>query len=253
MPIPICRYFLEVAYQGTYYHGWQVQQNTITVQGVIQECLAKILQREVKIVGSSRTDSGVHAKQQFAHIDLETTVDIDRLHYQLNAVLPPDVAITSMQPVKLGTHARFSALARTYVYTIVQAKDPFQQQVSYWLRGTFDLRKMNEAAAILCCKKDFEGFSKAHSGLENYLCTVMEANWTTQRGQLIFHIKANRFLRGMVRIIVSNLLQVGAGKLSVSAFEALIDQKGKNVTASLVPAGGLTLAAVAYADGIFLA
>ena len=246
------RYFLQIAYRGTQYCGWQQQQNAITVQGVIQAGLSQILRRNVKVVGSSRTDTGVHAQQQFAHIDLSRTVDVDYLQYQLNAVLPQDIAIVAIRPVKSAAHARFDALDRTYVYTIVQHKTPFQQDTSYFLRAPLDVSKMNEAATILCRKLDFRSLCKVRSNDAHFLCTIMEAGWVVQPEQLIFRIKANRFLRSMVRIIVSLLLKVGQKRLSLSAFEALIDQKERNLAVSLVPARGLTLMRVTYPKSIFL-
>jgi tRNA pseudouridine38-40 synthase len=247
------RYFLQIAYRGTHYHGWQQQQNAITVQGVLQACLSQILRSKVQVVGSSRTDTGVHAQQQFAHVDLAYTVAVDRLHYQLNAVLPSDIAIVAIRPVKPNAHARFDALARTYAYTIVQNKAPFQLETSCLLRGALDIPKMNEAASILCGKQDFRGFCKIRSDDDHFLCTIMEACWLVQGEQLTFRIKANRFLRSMVRIIVSLLLKVGQGKLSSSVFATLIDRKERDLTASLVPARGLTLMQVTYAEAIFIA
>ncbi len=252
MPERTLRYFLQIAYRGTRYHGWQQQENATTVQGVLQACLSQILRRAVKVVGSSRTDTGVHAQQQFAHMDLACTVDVHRLHYQLNAVLPPDIAIVAMRLVKPTAHARFDALVRTYAYAIVQNKTPFQGETSCLLRGILDIPKMNEAAAILCRKQDFRSLCKVRSDDEHFLCTVMEAGWLVQKEQLIFRIKSNRFLRSMVRIIVSLLLKVGQQKLSLSAFETLINQKERDLAASLVPARGLTLMQVTYPKAIFL-
>ena len=252
MPEKTLRYFLQIAYKGTQYHGWQRQQNATTVQGVIQTCLSQILQEEVKVVGSSRTDTGVHAQQQFAHVNLARTVAVDRLQYQLNAILPPDIAIVAIRLVKPTAHARYDALARTYVYTIVQHKNPFQRETSCLFREALDISKMNEAATILCCKQDFKGLCKVRADDVHFLCTIMEAGWLVQKEQLIFRIKANRFLRSMVRIIVSLLLKVGQGKSSISAFEALIDRKERELAASLVPARGLALRQVSYPTSVFL-
>jgi tRNA pseudouridine38-40 synthase len=246
------RYFLQIAYRGTRYHGWQQQQNATTVQGTLQTCLSQILRNKVQVVGSSRTDTGVHAQQQFAHVDLACAIEISHLHYQLNAVLPPDIAIIGIRPVNSGAHARFDALARTYAYTLVQEKSPFQDGTSYFLRGALDIPKMNEAASILCDKKDFRSLCKVRSDDGHFLCTILESGWLLQKDRLIFRIKANRFLRSMVRIIVSLLLKIGQGKLSLSVFEALIDRRERDLTANLVPARGLTLMQVDYAKSIFL-
>ena len=252
MPEKIRRYFLQIAYRGTHYHGWQIQQNATTVQGVIQTCLEKILRREVQLVGSSRTDAGVHARQQFAHVDLAHGLAIHHLRYQLNAILPPDIVIEAIRPVKPHAHARFDVLARTYAYTIVQTKSPFQQGTSYWLKGAVDVSKMNEAAALLCREQDFQHLCKKRPGDHHFLCTIMEAGWLVQEEHLIFRIKANRFLRGMVRMIVSLLLKVGQGQVSLSAFETLIAYKERDVAVSLIPARGLALTEVAYPADIFI-
>jgi tRNA pseudouridine38-40 synthase len=252
MPGKTLRYFLQIAYEGTQYHGWQRQKNATTIQGIIQMCLSQILREEVKIVGSSRTDTGVHARQQFAHVNLACTVVVDRLCYQLNAVLPPDIAITAIRPVQSTAHARHDALARTYTYTIVRHKTPQYRKTSYLSRRVLDIESMNEAATILCRKQDFRGLCKVRSSDVHFLCTVMEAGWLVTEEQLIFRIKANRFLRSMVRIIVSLLLKVGQGELSIAAFEACIDQKERDLSTSLVPARGLVLTQVTYPEAIFL-
>lgn len=245
------RYFLQIAYQGTHYHGWQVQPNATTVQGVIQARLAQLLGQDISIVGSSRTDTGVHAHQQFAHVDLAPTVAINRLHYQLNAVLPPDIAIVAMHPVRSQAHARFDALARTYEYTIVQSKAPFRQATSYCWHGTLDVAQMNEAAALLCRKQDFQQLCKVRSGDQHFLCDITAAGWLVQQDRLIFRIQANRFLRSMVRIIVSLMLKIGQGQLNLSTFEALIDQKETSLQVGLAPPQGLSLTAVSYPEDLF--
>ena len=252
MPDKTLRYFLQIAYKGTQYCGWQQQQNATTVQGVLEAGLSQVLKGAIRTVGSSRTDTGVHAQQQFVHMDLASTVAVDRLQYQLNAILPPDIAVVAIRPVKPTAHARFDALARTYAYTIVQHKDPFKYETSYFLRGSLDISRMNRAAEVLCHKQDFSGLCKVRPDDAHFLCNLMEAGWWVQKEQLIFRIRANRFLRSMVRIIVSLLLKIGQKKMSLSAFEALIDQKERGPIASLVPACGLTLMRVTYPASIFL-
>lgn len=185
-------------------------------------------------------------------MDLASPVDTDKLRYQLNATLPPDVAVHAICPVQATAHARFDALSRTYEYTIVQTKDPFLLARSYLLSKKLAIEAMNEAVAILYYKKDFESFSKIRAGDHHYRCTVTEAQWIPNPdGRLIFRIQANRFLRGMVRSIVSNLLQVGLGKSSVAAFETLTNQKNRSSGTSLVPPYGLTLTKVTYPAPIF--
>ena len=250
------RYFLQIAYQGTYYHGWQIQQNAITVQGIIQEKLTQLLSTSLEIVGSSRTDTGVHAQHQFAHIDIPFRIDIDNLQYKLNLILPPDIAILSIQPVTTTAHARFDALSRTYVYRISRNKNPFVRATTYAFSRALDLNKMSEAASILKNHQDFESFSKASSVTEYtfypYLCNILEAGWSISNdNQLVFKITANRFLRGMVRSIVGNLLAVGLGKCTVKDFEYILIQKDRSLGVGLVPACGLTLINVSYPATIF--
>jgi len=250
------RYFLQIAYQGTHYHGWQIQQNATTVQGIIQEKLTQLLSTNLEIVGSSRTDTGVHAQQQFAHVDVPFTIDIDKLQYKLNLVLPPDIAILGIHPVIPTSHSRFNALSRTYVYRISRTKTPFMRATTYVFRKVLDVDKMNEAASILKTHQDFESFSKVRSITEHtlypHLCNILEAGWSTGNdNQLIFKITANRFLRGMVRAIVGNLLEVGLGKCTVKNFEYILVQKDRSLGASLVPACGLTLVNVTYPTTIF--
>ncbi|MHA7877987.1 MAG: tRNA pseudouridine(38-40) synthase TruA [Bacteroidota bacterium] len=247
------RYFLQIAYKGTQYCGWQRQHNATTVQGVLDACMAQILKEDVRTMGSSRTDKGVHAQQQFAHVDLVDGVAVDHLHYQLNAVLPKDIAIVAIRPVVSTAHARFDALARTYVYTIVPYKTPFQYDNSFFFCKSLDIASMNEAAEVLCRKRDFRSLCKKRTDDEHFLCTIMEAAWSVQEGgQLTFRITANRFLRGMVRSIVSLLLKIGQKEMSISGFETLIDQGERDLAASLVPARGLTLLQVTYPETIFL-
>ncbi len=247
------RYFLEIAYQGTHYHGWQVQPNAITIQGTIQAKLSQLLQQPVIITGSSRTDTGVHAQQQWAHIDLAPNIDPAKLCHQANAVLPPDISLLAIHPVIPEAHARFDAWSRTYEYRISSIKNPFLRETHHIWYGEIDILEMNQAAAILRHKTDFTSFSKMSPELAHYQCVIMEAKWMQLADhRLIFYIQANRFLRGMVRSIVANLWQVGLGKMPVTAFEALIDRKDRQLGASLVPACGLTLTQVTYPAEVFI-
>jgi len=247
------RYFLQLSYQGTHYHGWQAQANALTVQGILQERLEQLLQRPVVICGSSRTDTGVHAHQQWAHVDLSATLDIAKLHRQINRILPHDIALLGIYPVACKAHARFDALARTYEYAIIRTKNPFLRQTYYLLHAKLDMPAMNKAAAVLCHKTDFTSFSKKGSGVNHYQCSISSAQWIAiADDQLVFSIQANRFLRGMVRSIVSNLIQVGLGKVSVGAFAAFIDAKDRSSGASLVPACGLTLTKITYPSHVFI-
>jgi tRNA pseudouridine38-40 synthase len=248
------RYFLEIAYQGTHYHGWQMQPNATTIQGIVQEKLSQLLSTQIEIIGSSRTDTGVHAAQQWAHMDVPFEIDTTKLQYKLNLLLPADIAILGVYPVITVAHSRFDAISRTYIYKIVRSKNPFLPATTYLFRKDLDIDSMNAAAAILKSQENFESFSKVGSSTSYpYLCNIWEANWqVTANGQIVFRITANRFLRGMVRAIVGNLLEVGLRKMSITEFKYILEQKDRSLGASLVPACGLTLEKVIYPTTIFM-
>lgn len=246
------RYFLKISYLGTHYHGWQRQDNAISIQSAIEEALAQVLRQSITLFGSSRTDAGVHAKEQYAHVDLEHPVDVHQLRYQINALLPPSIAITDIRGVQETAHARFDALSRVYTYRIVQEKSPFLEEISYWLRNKPPISPMNQGASFLCGIHNLENFSKKNKGaIITHQCHVITAFWEEQPGQILFTIQANRFLRGMVRIIVSTLLQVGYGKLSLPNLIGMIRDKNDHRVQSLVPPCGLTLEKVYYPNKIF--
>lgn len=247
------RYFLSIAYQGTHYHGWQAQANATTVQGIIQDKLTQLLSQPIEIVGSSRTDTGVHAEQQWAHIDFPFEVNISKLQYNLNNILPPDIAIGGIYPVVPTAHARYAAISRTYVYKIARTKNPFLRSTTYTFRKELQIDQMNEAAAILQQFQNFETFSKLGSPTKYpYLCDIHEAYWQVSADGLTFQITANRFLRGMVRAVVGNLLEVGLGSMTVADFQSIIASQDRSLSAGLVPAAGLTLTRVTYPPDVFV-
>lgn len=248
------RYFLSIAYQGTHYHGWQEQVNAITVQDIIRNKLTQICSQAVKIVGSSRTDTGVHAAQQWAHADLPEDLNINQLQHQLNRILPADIAINAMLPVIPTAHARFDALRRTYTYTLSPVKNPFYSHITYTFTKALQIDRMNEAAALLKVSQNFETFSKMGPPTKyHHLCTIYEAYWQVEtNGHIVFHITANRFLRGMVRAIVGNLLKVGLCHASVADFKTILLGQDRRLSAGLVPPTGLVLQEVVYPQGIFL-
>ncbi len=246
------RYFFEIAYNGTNYHGWQRQNNAITVQQLLEEALTKILREETTILGSGRTDTGVHCEQQFFHIERATPInDLEVVVYKVNNFLPEDIAIGQAFLVAGDTHARFSALSRTYEYRITTKKDPFNAPLRYFYNRPLDIKTMNEAAALLLGKHDFESFSRVKTEVNNFLCDITEARWVQQNHELIFHITANRFLRGMVRAIVGTLLKVGAGKMDVAEFKAIIAAKDRKQAGAAAPAQGLFLTGVTYPPEIY--
>ncbi|MBL6446174.1 tRNA pseudouridine(38-40) synthase TruA [Fulvivirga sp. 29W222] len=245
------RYFFEVAYNGTNYHGWQIQQNATTIQQLIEEALSVILRTKIPIMGSGRTDTGVHCSQQYFHADLPENAAISNLRYKLNSFLPPDISINSICKVTDDAHARFTALSRSYEYRITQCKDPFLQNMSYFYPKSLDITTMNEAASLLVGKQDFESFSKVKTDVNNFVCDITEAQWVEKGDLLIFHITANRFLRGMVRAIVGTLLMVGKGKLRKEDFKKIIESKDRKEAGAAAPAAGLFLTAVKYPREIF--
>lgn len=246
------RYFLEFSYRGTAYNGWQKQKNSLGVQQVLEEALTKVLRIPVELTGSSRTDTGVHASQQFAHFDLETPVpDADILVYKLNGIVPRDIAIRRIMAVPDDVNSRFAATHRKYEYRISRYKNPFLIDQVYFLAAPVDVRAMNDAAALLLTHNDFESFSKVHTNVNNFRCTISQAVWIEQDDLLVFHVQANRFLRGMVRALVGTLLEVGKGKKTIADFENVILAKNRKKAGAQAPAEGLFLVEVGYPDGLF--
>lgn len=242
------RYFIECSYRGTKYSGWQIQENANTVQAEIEKALSILLNKTVSIMGSSRTDAGVHAMQQVAHFDVKNgLLNPENLLYRLNKILPFDISIKRIYSVKDGYHCRFEATSRKYEYHISSHKKPFQQGLYYEFNHDLDVDLMNEASKKLFQYLNFECFSKIKTDVNTFNCTIMEAHWERrENNMLVFYIKANRFLRGMVRAIVGTLLEVGAGKLSVEDFEQIILSRNRKKAGRAVPAEGLFLMEVNY-------
>ena len=240
------RYFIELSYKGTNYHGWQIQPDASSVQEEITKALATILQEKILLVGAGRTDAGVHASQMFAHVDTVKKLTDDYVH-KLNAILPNDIVIKSIKEVSDDTHARFDAVSRTYEYRILLGRDPFLLDITWQLhQKNLQIEKMNEAANLLFKYEDFESFSKVKTDVNTFNCTIMKAVWTLEDKHLIFHIKANRFLRNMVRAIVGTLIEVGLGKKTVEDFRKIIESKKRSEAGLSVPAKGLFLTEVCY-------
>jgi len=247
------RYFIELSYKGTNYHGWQNQRNGISVQEVLEETLSTMLRRPVELVGSGRTDAGVHAAQQFAHFDLEEPLPLSgALLHALNCMLPPDVAIHAVFPVRPDDHARYTAFSRYYQYRIRQQKSPFLTDLAYVFRAGLDIDRMNEASALLLQHTDFQSFSKVRTSVSHFRCKIERAEWLLDGQELTFHIKANRFLYGMVRTLVGTLLEVGQGRLTVAGFEEVILARDRRKAGRSVPPNGLFLVEVGYPEEVFL-
>lgn len=244
------RYFIQLAYNGKGYHGWQIQPNAITVQQTIENALSTILNTKLSIIGAGRTDTGVHASSMFAHFDFEGDFDRDDLVYKLNSFLPNDIAIKQIFEVKKEVHARFYATKRTYNYRIALTKNVFDYEYSYYMQMPLDINKMNEASELLLDYIDFQCFSKSNTDVKTYNCKIDTAFWKKENNMLIFTISADRFLRNMVRAIVGTMINVGLGKINVDDIHEIIKSKNRSEAGFSVPAQGLYLTEVAYPEDI---
>lgn len=246
------RYFLHLAYNGKEYSGWQVQPNAITVQEVVEKMLSLVLRNPVAIVGAGRTDAGVHARSMYAHFDTEDVENLVELTEKLNRMLPKDIVIYDIYEVNPDAHARFDALSRLYRYYITTVKDPYLYPFKYKIHGSLDIGAMNACADILFDYSDFTSFSKLHTDTKTNNCKVMLANWEQVGNDYIFTIKADRFLRNMVRSIVGTLLDVGKGKLNETEFRKIIEAKDRCSAGTSVPGHALFLEEIDYPQNIFL-
>lgn len=244
------RYFLEISYLGTHYHGWQLQPNAPTVQMVLEDSLKLLTGDVIKATGAGRTDTGVHARHFTVHFDSGHPLFLTGSHcvYKLNCILPADISVKDLYPVKAEAHARFSALSRTYEYRISKHKDPFETPLSWYFSRPLDLAAMNQAARKLMEYSDFTSFSKLHSDVKTNLCHITEALWTHDGSMIVFTVKADRFLRNMVRAIVGTMIEVGLGNLDLNGFINIIEGKNRSLAGFSVPAHGLYLMNIAYPD-----
>jgi tRNA pseudouridine38-40 synthase len=246
------RFLFEISYHGVRYHGWQTQANAKGVQQVVEEVFSKLLRQPVKIVGSGRTDTGVHCRQQFFHADLPCEPDREKFLVQLNSFLPPDIAIRGYRKVKPDASARYDATERTYEYRITREKDPLEAGRAFFCYKPLDILALNEAAQALLGDHDFEAFSKVKTDVNHFRCNIKKAHWREEGHLLIFTITANRFLRGMVRAIVGTLLDVGSGKTSPADFRKIVQSRDRKKAGMNVPPEGLYLHRVKYPAHIFL-
>jgi tRNA pseudouridine38-40 synthase len=248
------RYFIELSFNGTHYHGWQIQKNAVGVQEVLNKCLSTILRQPIETTGCGRTDTGVHAREFFAHFDAEEFMvdsswfiaNKDGLVRSLNAILPKDIAVKDIFPVAADAHARFDATLRTYEYHIHFTKDPFKSGFSWELRDYPDVGLMNNAARIIMEYTDFSCFSKSNTQVKTNNCKITGAEWIVNGNELIFKISADRFLRNMVRAIVGTLLMVGKKEIEPAAVRQIIGSKNRSNAGTSVPACGLCLTKVKY-------
>lgn len=245
----IQRFFLEIAYDGTAYHGWQTQPNAISVQEKLNHALHTFLREGIETIGAGRTDTGVHAKQLYVHFDSGNKVLVDnpmRALQAINALLPFDISVQRILEVAPDAHARFDATERSYAYHLHHKKNPFLINKSWLLRDIPDIEKMNEAAKLLLGTKDFECFSKSNTQVFTNICTIKEARWEQNGDQFVFHITADRFLRNMVRAIVGTLLEIGVKGKPISYIQEVLASKNRSKAGVSVPAHGLYLTRVIY-------
>ena len=247
------RYFIEFSYNGSDFHGWQRQNNAISVQQVIEESLTLIQSEIVNVIGAGRTDTGVHAKVMIAHFDVqELSKTRNDFIFKLNQLLPKSIVIKNLRRVKDDAHARFDAISRTYLYYISQVKDPFNNSLHYFYKEKLDWDLMNQASKIIINHNDFECFSKSNTDVKTFLCDIEKASWETNINGAVFKITANRFLRNMVRAVVGTLIEIGNGKKKIKDLEKILVSKERSKAGYSVPANGLFLTEIKYSNSIYL-
>ena len=243
------RYFITLSYDGTRFHGWQVQPNGISVQGELQHALSLLLRSEVTVTGAGRTDAGVHARMMVAHFDTDAEVDCHQLAYKLNKLLPQDIAIQRVEPVADDMHARFSAISRTYYYYLHTVKSPFLRHFSCELHYPLDFALMNRAATMLLDYEEFGAFCKSHADVKTMRCKVTKAEWRpVGDSQWLFEITANRFLRNMVRAVVGTLIEVGRGRMTLDDFRQVVEGQRRTEAGESMPANALFLEKIEYPE-----
>ena len=244
------RYRLLIEYDGTPFHGWQIQPNCETVQEVLEKAFETALRYRPSVVGSGRTDTGVHARGQVVHVDLTDAIDVYKVRRSLNGLLPRQIAVLDMKEVSDDFHARFDAKKRSYKYHVSIEKHPLSSHRSYIIWREPDFDAMNEAANFLLGTHDCSAFCRIQSETKNRVCTISEAFWKreTYKGDWVFNISADRFLHGMVRTIVGTLLEVGYGKRNAEDMIELIQSKDRTLAGPAAPPHGLVLEEVVYAD-----
>lgn len=243
----MARYFIHLSYDGTNYHGWQVQPNGSSVQAELQRALSTLLRQPIEIVGAGRTDAGVHARKMVAHFDVEELLDLKQTAYRMNRILPRDIALEKIEKVGDDMHARFSATSRTYHYYIHTHKDPFCRAYSCETHYDLDFDAMNEAARVLLTQDDFASFCKTGADVKTTICHVTHAQWhQTSPTTWYFEITANRFLRNMVRAVVGTLIDVGRHRIDLEDFKQIVENKTRTAAGESMPGHALFLEDVSY-------
>src|SRR5580698_6005197 len=243
------RYFLEVSYRGTNYSGFQIQENANSIQGEMEKALEIYFRKKIDLTCSSRTDTGVHALQNFFHFDWEEIIP-HKFLYNINALLPADIAVKNIFLAPANASSRFDAISREYKYYVYRKKDPFIQDQAYYFPYTLDEQKLFAAAEIISSHTDFASFSKRNTQVKNFNCTILDSKWVQENNCWVYEVKANRFLRGMVRGLAGTMLQVGRGKLELPDFEKIIQSHDCTKADFSVPGHGLFLVQVNYSDGL---
>ncbi len=247
------RYFIDIAYKGTRFHGWQIQPNAKTIQKEVEEAFSTLLKEQISMLGSGRTDAGVHAIQQIAHCDIQNEINFDDLTYKLNSFLDTDISINKIRKVKEDAHARFSATSRTYHYYIHGQKNPFKNERSYYFGPSLNLDLIKKGCEIIYDWKNFGCFTKVHTEVNHLNCDILYTQWFRKNNGHLFVIRANRFLRGMVRAIVGTLLEVGQTKMSIEELNLALMSGDRAKAGMSAPAEGLYLTRVEYPIEIFIA
>ena len=248
------RYFIELAYKGTNFHGWQIQPNAPTVQHELNSALGILLKEKTETLGAGRTDTGVHARFFTAHFDSQKK-DLhlkENLIYKINQLIHKDIAVKRLIPVKEDANARFDAISRTYKYYISKVKDPFLKELCFEYHGKLDINRMNEAAEIILEYEDFTSFCKLHSDVKTMICKIYESKWAQNDEMIVYTIKADRFLRNMVRAIVGTIFDVGRNKIDIERFKQIIESKNRNLASASAPARGLYLTDIEYNNSVYL-
>ncbi len=243
------RYFLEVSYKGFNYSGFQKQENANTIQAEIEKAFLLLHKNRIELTGSSRTDAGVHALQNYFHFDYEEPIHHQFL-YKINAILPEDIVVVNIQIVNDDAHCRFDATSRVYRYCIYQTKNPFLRDCAYYFPYKISFERLNEAAILLMNYNDFTSFSKRNTQVKNFLCIIQQSEWRQEKNLLVYQVKANRFLRGMVRGLTGTMLKVGRGRISIEEFKQIIEGRDCSKADFAVPAKGLFLKKVEFPDTI---
>ena len=244
------RYFINISYNGKSYHGWQIQKNAVSVQSTLQDTISKILRQEVNLLGSGRTDTGVHANSQVAHFDIKNKIEDDFI-FRVNSFLPHDISINSVRRVNVSSNARFDAISREYIYKIHVVKSPFMNGLSMHYTHNINFELINDACSIILENKNFQSFSKVKTEVNNFNCNVFEASLVKTESNYLFKFSSNRFLRGMVRALVGTILKLNEGKITLEDFKNIFTKKNREYAGPSAPPYALYLNSVNYNSDIY--